>query len=94
MRVAQSFDCYVIVSGDVCIIDVSTDEPTCIFRFGLGNSRVTLICSLADARSAPAKLSPWWKLSASRPIKSVRCWCASQRWERVFGELFSAGASC
>src|SRR5229473_2249656 len=27
---SQSVDCYVIVSGDVCIMDVSTDEPTCI----------------------------------------------------------------
>ncbi len=25
---SQSFDCYVIVLGDVCIMDVSTDEPT------------------------------------------------------------------
>ncbi|HET6385572.1 MAG TPA: hypothetical protein VFJ58_19435 [Armatimonadota bacterium] len=25
---SQSFDCYVIVSGDVCIVDLSTDEPT------------------------------------------------------------------
>ena len=31
---SQSFDCYVIVSGDVCIMDVSADEPTCIVRFG------------------------------------------------------------
>ena len=33
---SQSFDCYVIVSGDVCIMDVSTDEPTCIVRYGAG----------------------------------------------------------
>jgi thioredoxin reductase (NADPH) len=33
---SQSFDCFVIVSGDVCIMDVSTDEPTCIVRFGAG----------------------------------------------------------
>src|ERR1035441_4573129 len=33
---SQSFDWYVIVSGDVCIMDVSTDEPTCIVRFGAG----------------------------------------------------------
>src|ERR1700680_2568938 len=33
---SQSFDCYVIVSGDVCIMDVSTDEPTCIVRSGAG----------------------------------------------------------
>jgi thioredoxin reductase (NADPH) len=33
---SQSFDCYVIVSGDVCIMDVSTDEPTCIVRYGDG----------------------------------------------------------
>src|ERR1700724_1998468 len=33
---SQSFDCYVIVSGDVCIMDVSADEPTCIVRFGAG----------------------------------------------------------
>ena len=31
---SQSFDCYVIVSGDVCIMDVSTDEPTCIVPYG------------------------------------------------------------
>jgi hypothetical protein len=31
---AQSFDCYVILSGDVCIMDVSTDEPTCMFATG------------------------------------------------------------
>jgi hypothetical protein len=33
---SQSFDCYVIVLGDVCIMDVSTDEPTCIVRLGAG----------------------------------------------------------
>ena len=29
---AQPFDCYVILSGEVCIIDVSTDEPTYLIR--------------------------------------------------------------
>src|ERR1700678_3171039 len=33
---SQSFDCYVIFSGDVCIVDPSTDEPTGIVRFGAG----------------------------------------------------------
>ena len=91
---AHPFDCYVILSGEVCIIDVSTDEPTYLIRLRGGNSRVTLICSLGDARPPPARLSPRWKLSASRPIKSVRCWCASRPWARVFGEHFNAAASC
>ena len=30
---AQPFDCYVILSGEVCIIDVSTDEPTLLIRY-------------------------------------------------------------
>src|SRR5258708_103155 len=60
----------------------------------LGNSRVTLICSLAAARSVLVNLPPWWNVSASRLIESVRCWCASQRWEPVFGALFSTDASC
>jgi len=34
---SQSFDCYVIVSGDVCIMDVSMDEPICIVRYGAGH---------------------------------------------------------
>jgi thioredoxin reductase (NADPH) len=33
---SQSFDCYVIVSVDVCIIDVSTDEPTYLIRLRRG----------------------------------------------------------
>ena len=29
----QPFDCYVILLGEVCIIDVSTDEPTLLIRY-------------------------------------------------------------
>ena len=29
---AQPFDCYVILSGEVCIIDVLTDEPADLVR--------------------------------------------------------------
>src|ERR1700683_3780322 len=32
----QSFDCYVIVLGDVCIMGVATDEPPCIVHLGAG----------------------------------------------------------
>jgi hypothetical protein len=92
---SQTFDCYVIVSGDVCIMDVSTDEPTCIVPYGAGQFTGDIdLFTGRPARSVPVKLPPWWKLSASRLIESVRCWCASQRWEPVFGALFSADASC
>ena len=33
---AHPFDCYVILSGKVCIIDVSTDEPTYLIRLREG----------------------------------------------------------
>ena len=33
---ANPFDCYVILSGEVCIVDVSTDEPTYLIRLGGG----------------------------------------------------------
>jgi thioredoxin reductase (NADPH) len=28
----QPFDCYVILSGEICVVDVSTDEPTYLIR--------------------------------------------------------------
>ena len=35
---AQPFDCYVILSGEVCIIDVLTDEPAYLVRLRGGGT--------------------------------------------------------
>ena len=31
------FDCYVILAGEACIVDVSTDERRCVLRYGAGH---------------------------------------------------------
>ncbi len=33
----QPFDCYLITAGEVCIVDVSTDERHCVLRYGTGH---------------------------------------------------------
>ncbi|MGA3077446.1 MAG: FAD-dependent oxidoreductase [Bryobacteraceae bacterium] len=53
---AHPFDCYVILSGEVCIIDVSTDEPTYLIRLRGGNSRVTLIEMLVRQPTLGARI--------------------------------------
>ena len=73
----QPLDCYVILSGEACIIDVSTDEPT--FRTRHRGGQFTGDIDLFTGRRAAA---------------SCQAWFASRRWARVFGEPFSAGASC
>jgi len=87
---SQSFDCYVIVSGDVCIMDVSTDEPTCIVRYGAGQftgdidlftgRRAVGSCQAATVveaiRIAPDRVR---EMLVRQPTLGARIWRAFQR---------------
>jgi thioredoxin reductase (NADPH) len=87
---SQSFDCYVIVSGDVCIMDVSTDEPTCIVRYGAGQftgdidlftgRRAVGSCQAATLveaiRIAPDRVR---EMLVRQPTLGARIWRAFQR---------------
>src|ERR1700693_3635409 len=87
---SQSFDCYVIVSGDVCIMDVSADEPPCIVRFGAGQftgdidlftaRRAVGSCQAATVveaiRIAPDKVR---EMLVRQPTLGARIWRAFQR---------------
>ena len=33
----QPFDCFIIISGEVCIFDVSSDERVCVVQYGAGH---------------------------------------------------------
>ena len=90
------FDCYVIVSGEVCIVDVSTDERRCVLRYGEpGILPATSTCSHGP--------------SGGRLVRGGHCGgsdlhSAGHRagafreenlpWASGFGVLFSAGANC
>jgi len=83
----------VILSGKVCIIDVSTDEPTYLIRLREDNSRVTLICSLATRGRLLRGYLPGG--SYSHLADKVREMLVRQpTLARVFGERFNAGAIC
>jgi thioredoxin reductase (NADPH) len=87
---SQSFDCYVIVLGDVCIIDVSTDEPTCIVHLGAGQftgdidlftgRRAVGSCQAATVveaiRIAPDRVR---EMLVRQPTLGARIWRAFQR---------------
>ena len=87
---SQSFDCFVIVSGDVCIMDVSTDEPTCIVRYGAGQftgdidlftgRRAVGSCQAATVveaiRIAPDRVR---EMLVRQPTLGARIWRAFQR---------------
>jgi thioredoxin reductase (NADPH) len=87
---SQSFDCYVIVLGDVCIMDVSTDEPTCIVRLGAGQftgdidlftgRRAVGSCQAATVveaiRIAPDRVR---EMLVRQPTLGARIWRAFQR---------------
>src|SRR6202023_2082471 len=87
---SQSFDCYVIASGQVCIIDVSTDEPTCIVRYGAGQftgdidlftgRRAVGSCQAATVvealRIAPDRVR---EMLVRQPTLGARIWRAFQR---------------
>src|SRR6202163_2907563 len=87
---AQPFDCYVILSGEVCIIDVSTDEPTYLIRLRGGQftgdidlftgRRAVGSCQAATVveaiRVAPDKVR---EMLVRQPTLGARIWRAFQR---------------
>jgi len=87
---AHPFDCYVILSGKVCIIDVSTDEPTYLIRLREGQftgdidlftgRRAAASCeaiSQAEAiRISPDKVR---EMLVRQPTLGARIWRAFQR---------------
>jgi thioredoxin reductase (NADPH) len=87
---AQPFDCYVILSGEVCIIDVSTDEPTHLIRLRGGQftgdidlftgRRAVGSCQAATVveaiRIAPDKVR---EMLVRQPTLGARIWRAFQR---------------
>jgi thioredoxin reductase (NADPH) len=87
---AQPFDCYVILSGEVCIIDVSTDEPTLLIRYRGG--QFTGDIDLFTGRRAAASCQAITQVEAIRiwpdkvremlvrqPTLGARIWRAFQR---------------
>ena len=87
---AQPFDCYVILSGEVCIINVSTDEPTCLVR--LPGGQFTGDIDLFTGRRAAASCEAITQVEAIRispdkvremlvrqPTVGARIWRAFQR---------------
>jgi thioredoxin reductase (NADPH) len=86
----QPFDCYVILSGEVCIIDVSTDEPTYLVR--LRGGQFTGDIDLFTGRRAAASCEAISQVEAIRispdkvremlvrqPTLGARIWRAFQR---------------
>src|SRR5450432_4295725 len=86
----QPFDCYVILSGEVCIVDVLTDEPTYLVR--LRGGQFTGDIDLFTGRRAAASCQAIAQVEAIRirpdkvremlvrqPTLGARIWRAFQR---------------
>ena len=75
-----------ILSGEVCIIDVLTDEPTYLVR--LRGGQFTGDIDLFTGRRAAASCEAISQVEAIRisPDKVREMLCASRPWARVFGE--------
>src|ERR1700688_708116 len=87
---AQPFDCYVILSGEVCIIDVSTDEQTYLVRLpgGQFTGDIDLFTGRRAAASCEAishveaiRISPdkVREMLVRQPTVGARIWRAFQR---------------
>jgi thioredoxin reductase (NADPH) len=84
------FDCYLILAGEVCIVDVSTGEPTCVLRYGPGHftgdidlftGRLSVVTAEAmtaveAVRIPPAKVR---EMFVRAPVLGERLWRAMQR---------------
>src|SRR6202167_1925711 len=91
---AQPFECYVILSGEASIIDVSTDEPTSMARYGAGQftgdidlftGRLAVgSCQAATVveaiRIAPDRVR---EMLVRQPTLGARIWRAFQRRREV-----------
>ena len=87
---AQTFDCYVILSGEACIIDVTTDEPTYQIRHRGGQftgdidlftgRRAAVSCQaitqVEAIRVSPDKVR---EMLVRQPSLGARIWRAFQR---------------
>ena len=87
---AQPFDCYVILSGEVRIIDVTTDEPTYLVRLPAGQftgdidlftgrraaASCEAICQVEAIRISPDKVR---EMLVRQPTLGARIWRAFQR---------------
>jgi thioredoxin reductase (NADPH) len=86
----QPFDCFIILSGEVCIFDVSSDERVCVVRCGAGHftgdidlftGRRAVVSGEAATpvealRIAPGKLR---QMFVRQPALGERIWRAMQR---------------
>src|SRR5450432_4645458 len=86
----QPFDCYVILSGEVCIVDVLTDEPTYLVRLlgGQFTGDIDLFTGRRAAASCEAisqveaiRISPdkVREMLVRQPTLGARIWRAFQR---------------
>ncbi len=59
----QPFHCYFIVSGEVCIVDVSSGERTCVIRYGAGHltGDIDLLTGRPAVVSCEAVLASCWQ---------------------------------
>ena len=96
----QPFDCYLIVAGEVCIVDVSTNERTCVIRYGAGyftgdidlfTGRPAVVSCEAVTPVEAIRLAPerLRVLFVREPVLGERLWRAfQQRRERLLQTAF------
>ncbi len=83
------FDCYVILSGEVCILDISTDERTCVIRYGAGHftgdidlftGRPAVVTGEAATAVEAVRIPPanLREMFVRRPVLGERLWRAMQ----------------
>ena len=87
---AQPFDCYVILSGEACIIDVTTDEPTYQIRHRGGQftgdidlftgRRAAVSCqAIAQVEAIRIRPDKVREMFVRQPSLGARIWLAFQR---------------
>lgn len=85
-----AFDCFVIISGELCIVDVSTDARTCVLRHGAGyftgdidlfTGRPAVVSGVAETTVTALRITPGRlrQLLVQRPVLGERFWRAFQR---------------
>jgi thioredoxin reductase (NADPH) len=86
----RPFDCFVILSGDVCIFDVSNDDRVCVVQYGTGHftgdidlftGRRAVVSGEAITPVEALRITPerLRRLFVRRPDLGERIWKAMQR---------------
>jgi thioredoxin reductase (NADPH) len=86
----QPFDCFIILSGEVCIFDVSSDERVCVVQYGAGHftgdidlftGRRALVSGEAVTPVEALRISPsnLHQLLVKQPALGERIWKGMQR---------------